>query len=597
MKILGLHPMGPNTASCLWVDGKVVAFAEEERFTRVKLASDAIPVRSSAYCLKEGGLSLDDIDAITIGWNNPAYPDAMRKFYSESMNHPNKDEYSFLYEDISLNQKNPKFFNKRLEIAYRRSGHQGRFPAIHYYPHHLCHAYSVYYPSPFEEALILIIDGSGEQMATSIWIGRGNDVSMKEMYALPNSLGYFYAALTEYLGFSVFTGEGKVMGLAPYGHPNLEIRKKLDKIIWQEGDGYRVDPEYIYFSKRTFSFRHTDKLVELFGQNPRQPESALTDWHRDLAWETQYKLEQIVEQFVRKAVAKYKIKNVCIAGGVAMNCKMNGHVASLDVVENCYVIPASTDAGCALGSAIVHGRKEPQARAGAQKLSAYTGPSYSREHIKALLDESKIPGYKEMADDELCQYVAGRLKDGAIVGWFQGRMEVGARALGNRSILANPAFPNMKDKINKEVKHREAFRPFAPAILHDQAHKYFAIKPGSSYLPYHAWMLQAAQILPDVKGKIMSVVHVDNSIRPQIVSPETNPMFHKLLSAFYKVSGTPVLLNTSFNVRGEPIVCAPAEALRCHFSTGLDLLVLGNFVIEKAPVEERTPASKVAEVV
>jgi carbamoyltransferase len=581
MKVLGLHATGPNTASCLLIDGEIIAFAEEERYTRVKLASNVIPTRSSSYCLKEGKLDLQDVEAITLGWANGKYPEQMGRFYAEHMSHPDKDEYSRIYETISLNEKNPVYFGKKLEIAYRRAGYHGRFPKVYYHHHHLSHAYSVYYPSPFDEALILVVDGSGEEMATSLWVGRGNRITLDHAYNLPHSIGYFYAALTEYLGFSVFTGEGKVMGLAPYGRPNPELRKKLNQVMWTNGEGYRVNPEYIYFAERTHSLRHTDKLTRLLGRPPRIPETELTDWHNELAWETQHKLETVVRHLVGGAVRKTGIRNICIAGGVAMNCKMNGFVGTLDEIDNCFVIPASNDAGCALGSALVHSNAVPRLREKARKLTVYSGPSYTDKQIAALLDEYKVAGYKQYPDEDLFPYIARKLKDGAIIGWFQGRMEVGARALGNRSILANPAFPDMKDKINREVKHREPFRPFAPAILAEHAHRYFSAKSEAGYMLCHQWMLQAAQVLPGMREQIAAVVHVDNSIRPQVVSAESNPRFYRLLSAFSEASGVPVLLNTSFNVRGEPIICRPEEAIRCFFSTGLDILVMQNVVLEK----------------
>jgi carbamoyltransferase len=581
MKVLGLHASGPNTASCLLIDGELIAFAEEERFTRVKLATNAVPTRSAGYCLREAGLDLSDIDFITLGWANSKYPAEMQRFYSERMSHPDKDEYSKVYELISLNEKAPPIFGKRLQIAFRRAGYHGSIPPIRFHPHHLSHAYSVYYPSPFDEALILIIDGSGEEMATSLWIGRSDVISFDQSFELPDSLGYFYAALTEYLGFSVFTGEGKVMGLAPYGKPNLELRNKLDNLLWIDGDGYRVAPEYIYFAPRTFSLRHTDKLVDLLGAPPRRPESELTDWHHELAWEVQHKLESVVEHIVRAAVRRTGIRNICIAGGVAMNCKMNGFISTLDCIDGCYVIPASNDAGAAYGSALIQSIGVSGLRDKARRISVYSGPEFDDVEIESLLQEYKIWSYQKLGDDELFGYVADRLANGAIIGWFQSRMEVGARALGNRSILANPAFPAMKDKINREVKHRERFRPFAPAILEEHAHQYFSVKHPAHFNKFHRWMLQAATILPSAAERIPAVVHVDQSIRPQIVNAQSNPRFFELLKAFHARTDVPVLLNTSFNVRGEPIVCRPEEAIRCFFSTGLDVLVMQNIVLEK----------------
>lgn len=573
MKILGLYAMGPNTASCVVVDGNIVAFAEEERFTRVKLATNTIPVKSSAYCLKEAGLDLSQMDYITLGWDNNKYPDEMKKFYSKYMNHPKKDKYSKIYEEISLNEKNPIYFNKRIEIAYRRQGYRGRFPPILYNNHHLCHAYSVFYPSPFEEAIIIVIDGSGEENATSVWLGKDNKISLKKTYNLPDSIGFFYAALTEYLGFSVFTGEGKVMGLAPYGRENLSIRKKLDKVISLSKDEYTVDPKYIYFDKRSYSLRHTDALVELLGHPPRIAESKLISFYRDVAFETQYKLEQVAGLIVEQAINEYGIRNICLSGGVASNCKMNGYIATLAKVDNCFVMPVSNDAGCALGSALYQSRNVKDIRKKAQKFTPYLGPNYNDEYIKNCLKEFKIKNFRYLSDKDLYSNIASKLAQGQIIGWFQGRMEVGARALGNRSILANPAFADMKDKINREVKHREPFRPFAPAILEEFAKDYVKTKD--------EWMLMATFVDDKIKKQVPAVVHQDNSIRPQVVSTRSNPKFHSLLWAFYRKTAVPMLLNTSFNIRGEPIICKPEEAIRCFYSTGLDAVAIGNYLLEK----------------
>lgn len=581
MNVLGLHASGPNTASCLLMDGSLVAYAEEERFTRVKLASDAVPTRSAGYCLKEGRLTLERIDRLAIGWDMSKYPTHMAEFYSRQMNHPAKDEYSRLYENISLSTKNPAYFEKRLQIAFHRAGMQGSFPPIHYHQHHRAHAYSVYYLSPFDRALVIVVDGSGEEMATSIWVGEGDRLTLVRSYNLPHSIGYFYAAMTEYLGFSVFTGEGKVMGLAPYGKSNPEIREKLQKVIWLEGDGYAVNPEYIYFAQRSSSLRHTDKLVSLLGQPARHPESEVSPWHADVAWETQNKLEELVAHLAHQAVHEFSIRDVCLAGGVAMNCKMNGVIARTPGVDRCFVFPASNDAGAALGCALIDSADVGNLREKVGRFTPYLGPEYSDEYVGKLLEELKIPGRRITVDTDLMDYVAGLLGRGDIVGWFQGRMEIGPRALGNRSILANPALPGMKDRINAEVKHRESFRPFAPSILVEHAGDCFVLGPRQAYEPYHGWMLSAVEAQPALRAKCPAVVHVDGTIRPQVVSKHSNRKLHGLLSAFHRLTGCPVLLNTSFNVRGEPIVCKPEDAIRCFYSTGLDALVMGSFVLEK----------------
>ena len=581
MNVLGLYAQGPNTASCLVMDGYVVAFAEEERFNRIKMASNFIPVKSTNYCLKKGGVTLDDIDVITVGWNHNAYPDEMRTFFENNMSHPDKDEYSAIYENISLSEKDPVFYGKRLEMAFRRSGHRGQFPPVQYNNHHLSHAYSVFYPSPFNEAIILVVDGSGEEMGTSLWIGKDNKIEFKYKIDLPHSLGLYYMALTEYLGFSSYSGEGKVMGLAPYGNPNNEIREKLKNVMWIEGETYRVNPEYIYFHKRSYSFRHTDKLVNLLGSPPRVPESVIEPFYEDVAYEAQYLLEESVKHLVDKAIGKYNIRNICIAGGVAMNCKMNGVISEHEGVQGCFVIPASNDAGTALGSALRQFRKDPEIRDKNKSFDVYSGPEFTNEEIEETLKKFKLDEYRLIEDEHLYDFVANKIYERNIVGWFQGRMEVGSRALGNRSILADPRIPEMKDKVNREVKHREPFRPFAPSILEEYAQDYIGDNKKSGNVNNHLWMLKACFVEDSVRQQIPSVVHKDGSIRPQIVSKSSNIRYHRLISKFHEISGTPVLLNTSFNVRGEPIICRPDEAMRAFYSTGLDLLVMGNFVLEK----------------
>jgi len=584
MKILGTYPQGPNTAACVVVDGTCMAFAEEERFIRQKKAVDVVPVRSSAYCLKEAGLTLDDIDVLGIGWNNELYRDRMADFFRTEMAHPDKDEYSELFESISLATKHPSYFDKKLVISYFRSGLGDILPPRAYCTHHLSHAYSVFYPSPFERALILVIDGSGENVATSFWIGEGERISLLKSIPVPHSLGFFYAAMTEYLGFSGFSDEGKVMGLAPYGQADPDIRMRLDKVIRESGDGYEVDPGFLYYGPRSQSFRHTNRLSELLGMPPRKRDSELTAWHRNLAWEVQHKLECLVERLLRWAIVETGIRDVCISGGVAMNCKMNGALSKLDEVDRLFVLPASSDAGCAYGSALVleHQRGGSHLREKAQAFTPYLGPGFSDAQIAEAFEEAKLkPSRLCENDEELCEIVADRLAVGRIVGWFQGRMEVGERALGNRSILAHPGMAEMKDKLNREVKRREAFRPFAPSILAERANEIFLPRETEAYEPYHAWMLKAALVSPAVAEKIPAVVHVDGSIRPQVVSSRSNPLYHRMISAFWRRTGMPAILNTSFNVRGEPIVCTPLDALRCFYSTGLDVLAIGRYIVEK----------------
>lgn len=586
MLILGLNATGPNTSACL-VDSQIgiVGFAEEERFTRVKLATDSLPVRAIKYVLDEGGFSLADVDTITIGWDHSKYPERMAAFYDRRMNHAGKDDYSKNLERTKLNDKSVASISKKLEIGLYRGGLlSSQLPAVQYEHHHQSHAASVFLPSPFEKAVVVVVDGSGEELGTSVWRAeRGKQFTPIREFELPDSLGYFYAAMTEFLGFSVFTGEGKVMGMAPYGKPDQHFRSKLQEFLIPEERGqYRVNPEFVYFGERKNSFRFTSSLGDLLGIPPRIPESEIEQVHYNLAYEVQNALEVSVGVLVKQVVSESGIRNVCVAGGVANNCKMNGYLASLDFVDSCFVIPASADSGVAYGSALLHlSRSEPLAPALREPFSAYQGPSFSTSQVLKVLEEAKIEDYVVLDDETLFQEVAEYLAQGSIVGWFQGRMEVGARALGNRSILANPAYPEMKDRLNREVKRREAFRPFAPSVLAEHADEWFDFSLHGDPLETHRWMIQATPAREEAKLRIPAVVHVDGSVRPQVVHALENERYHRLISEFSMLTGIPVLLNTSLNVRGEPIICRPEEALRCFFSHGLDVLVMENVVLRK----------------
>lgn len=590
MLILGLNPTGPNTSAAL-VDSRLglISFAEEERFTRVKLATDVLPIRSIRSVLDHANLSLDDVDVITIGWDHSKYPEFMKEFYLRRMEHPEKDDFSRLLESSKLATKSIASVTKTLEIGLRRAGLlNGVFPKIIFKHHHLSHAASVYFPSPYDDAIVAVIDGSGEELGTSIWkASRGEQFNLLRSFELPDSLGYFYAAMTEFLGFSVFTGEGKVMGMAPYGLPNSDFRKKLGEFLIPGEDGnYSVDPKYVYFGKRTQSFRYTDSLSELLGLQPRVAETEIEQVHFDLAFEVQHALEAAVERLVGAVISQSGIHNLCIAGGVANNCKMNGHLASLDSVRSCFVVPASADSGVAFGSALLHiSEVDPMAPALRQPFSAYQGPSFSTEDVVKVLEEAKLAEFEILDDDVLFDSVARDLAGGLIVGWFQGQMEVGARALGNRSILANPGTPDMKNRLNKDVKRREAFRPFAPSVLSEHAEEWFDFTKHGNPLDTHRWMIQAVPATVKAQQLAPAVVHVDGSVRPQVVHKTDNERFHHLISAFYNFTGIPVLLNTSLNVRGEPIICRPEEAVRCFFSHGLDVLVIENVVLRKNIVE------------
>jgi carbamoyltransferase len=580
MWVLGLNVTGPNTSACLINENEIIAFVEEERFTRVKLATNTIPIRSVEYCLKQAGINFSEINEVVLGWDYSKYPEEMRNFYSK-YNMYRKSEYDEAIENLNLYSKSSEVVTKQIQIAFAKKGWTISQDKISFTRHHEAHAASVHYLSKVSKNLVLVMDGSGEEIGTSIWLGEKNALTCLESYLLPDSLGYYYAALTEFLGFSVFTGEGKVMGMAPYGKPNLKYRAALKKFLTFSDGKYSVKPEYIYFGEKELSFRFTKNLNDLLDRKPRLPESPFTQDDYDLAFETQKMLEDVVIEIVKEKIKTYDIDSICISGGVAMNCKMNGKIAEINEVKNVFVTPASNDAGVALGAALITLRNLGYSPSEVgSTFTAYLGPNFSNEEIAKELQEAKIYNFEFFENfNELSKYVSKLLAEGKIIGWFQDRMEVGSRALGNRSILANPQFPNMKDKINKEVKRREKFRPFAPSILETEAEKWFEFK--SQDLNHHKWMLQAVNCKKEKVAEIPAVVHVDYSVRAQVVYAEDNLKYHNLLEDFFELTGIPVLLNTSFNVRGEPIICKPAEALRCFYSHGLDVLVMENYVLRK----------------
>ena len=579
---LGLNITGPNTSACLLSDEEIIAFVEEERFTRVKLASDKFPINSVKYVLSAGGIELKQVSEIGIGWDYSRYPEEMRKFYAENMRHHGKDKFSNIVEELNLLQKSPTYILQIIKVLLWRNGLGSEIPKIKFYPHHESHAASAAYLAPQAQTLNFVIDGSGEDLATSVWICENEQLNMVSSTKLPNSIGYFYAAITEFLGFSVFTGEGKVMGMAPYGAENLKYREKLSQFLSMLSGSYLVDPSYVYFGSRSSSLRHTDELGALLNRRPRVPESTLEQDDYDLAFEAQKLLELVVTRLFHQSFQEYNIGDFTISGGVAMNCKMNGELSRLPFCNSLFVPPASNDAGVALGSALLNAKDHGlDVRKIGSTFSPYLGPSFSNSEILAALRDAKIRSFFELNDQELVEAAAKELKEGKILGWFQGRMEVGSRALGNRSILANPTINDMKNQINREVKRRESFRPFAPAIISESAHDWIDFSGQSNPELTHKWMLQAAYVHPGIEQKIPAVTHIDLSVRPQLVSSDDNYMFWSLLKEFEKLTGIPILLNTSLNVRGEPIIRTPEEALRCFFSHGLDALFIGNYVLLK----------------
>lgn len=600
MNVLGIFAIGMNPAACLISDGKLIAFVEEERFTRLKTSKGMFPSRAVAYCMSKAKLSLNDIDSIAFGWDAHKYPWKMLKNYmgnyitykgSEGRafhKERGKSINSTVIQDLLEYQ--PARIESDILKGLRAAGLNGKIPKIEFVPHHLAHAYSSFFCSGFDKAGILTIDGHGEEICTQLAIGDGNDIRVVESFPIPHSLGWFYASITEYLGLIPYRDEGKLMGLAAYGEKRKASNKWLEpfsRIVSITDRDYKVDPTYTLLGGHYYGQHYTDHMVHKFTSidknatpiaygekiniNGQVKSKYLLDTYVDMAWAAQEILEQAAVMLARKLVKDHGVDNICIAGGVGLNCKMNGEILRQSGCLNIFAQPASSDAGTALGAAIYIANRNGDSIKNTIKLP-YTGPEFTNDAIRNALNNCKLK-YREVSDPSLT--AAQLLNEGKILAWFQGGMECGARALGNRSILANPIFPEMKDKVNNQVKYRESWRPFCPSLIDDVKDKYIEEVNEASY------MIVAYHMKEKMQKELPALVHVDGTIRPQVVTKENNALFHSLIEQVGKETGHPILLNTSFNVRGEPIVCSPHEAVRCFYSNGIDALVIGNFVVEK----------------
>ena len=557
--IIGISCFFHDAACCLLKDGVLIAAAEEERFSRKK--HDAgIPKGAFNYCLEEGGLKIDQVDCVA--------------YYEEPAKKLARQIWMMLPGLPSEKKVLARLDPRRPEREIREVlGFDG---PIEYVGHHQAHAASTFYYSGFKEAAILTVDGVGEWDTTSLGYGRGDDMEILETVEFPHSIGLLYSTITGYLGFEVNEGEYKVMGLAPYGKPrHVDLIRKL--IINQPGGRYMLDLRYFDFT--SFQRMYSDEMLSLFGHPPRQPRTEILDFHKDLARSLQYVLEEILMDKIAYLRELTGIENLCMAGGVALNCVANGRIKREGPFKRMFVQPAAGDSGGALGAAaIAHKRR---ANGKAESLStfrhAYLGPAFSSEEVTSFVESTGIKA-RDFRDNEakLLDTVARNLAAGKIVGWFHGRMEFGPRALGARSILADPRGDTMQDRINSIIKQRESFRPFAPAVLEDRAAAHFDLDHASRY------MLETCQVTSPIK--LPAITHVDGSARVQTVDGDTNPRFARLLRAFERLTGCPILLNTSFNLNYEPIVCTPADAVICFIRSGLDVLVLEDYIIDRSAV-------------
>jgi carbamoyltransferase len=558
MYILGISSFYHDSAACLISEGEVIAAAQEERFTRIK-HDWRFPLNAVSYCLQEAGVTINDIGLIAF-YEKPflKFERVLETFVATAP----RGMFAFL-------EAMPSWLKQKLRMRTIVSKDFGYSGKLLFAEHHMSHASSSFFLSPFEEAALLTIDGVGEWATASYGYGRGNRITLTHEMRFPDSLGLLYSTFTAYLGFKVNDAEYKVMGLAPYGKPAYQelIKKKLLKI---NNDGsIKLDLSYFSFQygKRMFN----KKFEALFGMPARKPESPLTDTHFDVAMSLQKVTEEVILYMARHVRRETGQKNLCLSGGVALNCIANARLLREGPFENIFIQPAAGDAGGAIGAAYLayHHAAGLQERHKIGNL--YLGPSYSNEKVKDFLIKNSVP-FEELDTDTLISKTADLLSQGKVVGWSQGRMEFGPRALGNRSILADPRRPEMKDIVNSKIKFRETFRPFAPTVPSDDTLKYFDLELESPY------MLLTAQVKTD---SIPSCTHVDGSARVQTLRQEDNPRFYDLLKAFGRLSGVPVLLNTSLNLRSEPIACSPEDAYNCFSKSGMDCLVLENYLLSK----------------
>ncbi len=597
-RILGISAFYHDSAAAFIVGGKIIAAAQEERFTRDKHTPN-FPTNAIKYCLEEAGLEIDELDAIVF-YDKPLlkFERLLQTYYAFAP----KGLISFLKAiPVWLNEK--VFLKKLLYDGLKEVGNYDKKKVKLLFPeHHLSHAASAFFPSPHEKAAILTIDGVGEWCTASIGIGEGGKIRILKEMEFPHSVGLLYSAFTYYLGFTVNSGEYKLMGLAPYGNPNAKETHDYIQIIKSQLVDIKNDGS-VWLNQSYFNYAtglrmvHDKKWEKLFGFKRREAEADLEQKHCNLALAIQIVTEEIVLKMAVEAKRITGADYLCMAGGVALNCVANGKLLRENIFKDIYIQPAAGDAGGALGAALAASYMYfDEARIcnnqSDQMFGSYLGPDYSEKEIQLMNRKAKSVFTKYDNFSELTEFTAGRLAEGNVVGWFQGKMEFGPRALGNRSILGDARNPEMLKKLNLKIKYREGFRPFAPSVLAEDVADYFDLKTLSPYmlivapvkeekrkkLPENYYDLPLWERLYYERSDVQSITHLDFSARIQTVHKETNPRYWELINAFKKQTGYGLVVNTSFNVRGEPIVCTPHDAYRCFMSTEMDYLVIGDFV-------------------
>ncbi len=599
MNILGISCFYHDSAACLVRDGNILAAVQEERFTRKKHDFN-FPRHSIAWCMKEAGISAKDLGYVV--------------FYDKPFVKFERILEAFLaYAPLGIRQfiqAMPLWLKQKLwipELIKKELNYDGK---VLFTEHHESHAASAFYPSPFRQAAFLTLDGVGEWETASFGTGRDNQLEIDSYLRFPHSLGLLYSAFTYYAGFKVNSGEYKLMGLAPYGEPKYSGLILRELIDLKEDGSFKLNMRYFGYC---YGMKMTNRLFEkLFGGPARKPETTITQKDMDIASSIQKVTEEVMLRMSRHVHKATGMDNLCLAGGVALNCVGNGRILRESPFKRVWVQPASGDAGGALGAALTVWYKYlgNQRLADGQKdtqRASLIGPYYSNDYIENFLKRGNVL-FRKLSENELPQVAAGLIAEGRVIGWFQGRLEFGPRALGSRSILGDARNSEMQSKMNLKIKFRESFRPFAPTVLEDKVSEWFELDTKSPYMllvaqvsqgkkkgPAGYQTLQGFDKLKAERSQIPAVTHVDYSARVQTISREENPLYYDLISEFNKMTGCPVIINTSFNVRGEPLVCSPEDAYRCFMRTQMDYLVLGNFLIDKSgqkPIDNDTQWQK-----
>jgi len=628
---LGLNIGKVDSSASLFKGPVIHAHVEEERYTRVKKAINQFPINAIKYCLGMLSNGLEGVEAIVLGFDHDKFTLEVPKYYIEEWSQfPSKPKLAVNYEVNRLKEKHPKNVRNKLYNELESAGlvSNGYFPEVKWYSHHYCHAISAHLASPYENSLGIVVDANSEIDTVSVWDCKRTAIDKIYSKTLPHSLGWLYRSFTLFCGFDAYEGEGMLMGLAPYGKPNKEIAEKIEKILYwktnESGDfEFGVDPQYVYLDERSKSNAFlTQRLIDTFGE-PCSDASDPPQYYKDVAYEIQDRFEKTLQQFVQRFVNRTSHKYVTLSGGVFLNCKATGHIwRETKEIQDIYVVPTASDDGIGIGACMAYAIEKGFTDRDEYSLKdVYLGDSFTKEEILSTLDNfvirndfrnSKQYGalvrslglemrpddlqrkiceaetYEKIRDkvkyfilnntsisDSISEYAASKIAEGKVIAWFQGGMEAGPRALGNRSILADPRSMNSLSKVNEMVKFRQHWRPFCPSVINEYADEYFKKTTQSPY------MINTFEVTKKCEEAAPAIVHVDKTARTQFLLKDHNPKFYELLEAFRKIAGVPILMNTSMNIKGEPICRTPDDALNFFFATDVDLLVMDDVVIQK----------------